>query len=507
MSEQPMASGWYYSKPGVSGAEQVGPFSWEQLFAQAQTGALAPADLVWNPQLPQWTPAAQVPGLFPAGAWPGAQAAYPGAAQPVPQAQQPWTGYHQPYPGQSSGPYPTAKAGGRSWLAWVIPLAVLVLAGAGVGLYFGLRGDSGGTPVVSTGTSIVRTTTTGEVTTTESAVTTTTAAATTTTAAPITTTTTPTAPAAWTQLSPAGSLPAIRESHSMAFDPGTGAAVLFGGWNADDMFNDTWIYRPAEDRWEQQAPSGSLPARRVGAPMVSDPISGRILLFCGWSQDVQFNDIWAYDPNTGTWTELKPGGALPKARGWCSVAYDSASDKLIMFGGWDEAGASELGDTWAYDAAANVWTELKPSGSAPSPREGHKMAYDPVGNRTYLYGGFNGDDERFDDLWAYDWTSNTWTQLNPAGDRPSRRAAHALVYDSAKARLVLFGGYDGANDLNDLWAYDPAAGNWSDITPKGTLPAARDNHTVIYDSIGDQLIVFGGWDGEKNFNDIWAFGS
>ena len=57
-------------------------------------------------------------------------------------------GAYQPYPGQSG-----AGPGGRrlSPLAWLIPLVVLILAGAGLGAYFGLRGDDGKTVVSTNG--------------------------------------------------------------------------------------------------------------------------------------------------------------------------------------------------------------------------------------------------------------------------------------------------------------------------------------------------------------------
>ena len=82
-----MASDWYYSRLGAAGGgspqQQAGPFIWEDLCARAQAGEFGPNDLLWNPAFPDWLPAAQVPGLFPA---PGltAPAAYqvPGAYQP-----------------------------------------------------------------------------------------------------------------------------------------------------------------------------------------------------------------------------------------------------------------------------------------------------------------------------------------------------------------------------------------------------------------------------------------
>ena len=65
MSTDSLTSDWYYAKRDDSASRQ-GPLAWQDLYLRAQTGEFGPQDLVWNPQLPDWTPAAQIPGLFPA---------------------------------------------------------------------------------------------------------------------------------------------------------------------------------------------------------------------------------------------------------------------------------------------------------------------------------------------------------------------------------------------------------------------------------------------------------
>jgi len=73
-----MNPGWYYSKPGAPEGRRVGPVSWDQLIAWAQSGALSPDDLVWNERLPDWRPARDIPGLYFVG-----QATYPGIGMPM----------------------------------------------------------------------------------------------------------------------------------------------------------------------------------------------------------------------------------------------------------------------------------------------------------------------------------------------------------------------------------------------------------------------------------------
>lgn len=48
--------------------------------------------------------------------------------------------------------------------------------------------------------------------------------------------------------------------------------------------------------------------------------------------------------------------------------------------------------------------------------------------------------------------AQTWTQLMPATS-PGRRYTHAMVYDVARGRIVLFGGGGSSGLFNDTWEY------------------------------------------------------
>ena len=118
--------------------------------AWAQQGQLLPDELVWQAQLPAWTPAGRLPGLFPA------QTAAPGAAWSAPSPYGPPAGA-APYgapgaaawgaPGYSQAP-PRASHAGR-W-ALLSAVGLLVVAGAVVGALFGFGVLGGGAPLVET---------------------------------------------------------------------------------------------------------------------------------------------------------------------------------------------------------------------------------------------------------------------------------------------------------------------------------------------------------------------
>ena len=497
MSADSAATGWYYTRAGSPGAQPTGPLSWEQLWSLAQAGSIAPADLVWNATLPQWLPAAQIPGLLPSAAPPPGWAAPQGGP------------YYQPSPPLAAPP--PGAYGPRSRPAWLLPalisLVVILLAGAGLGVYFGVfwhrdKTAGGGTE----STVVARTTTTVEISSTTTAGATTTSASTTTTSAS-TTTTTAAGGGTWTNLNPNGDVPSARLAPAMAFESATKNIYLFGGAAKGEpdytFFDDTYYYDPLANAWTTFDPAPA-PEARSDAAFGYDEDDGQLILFGGWAGgDSYLDDTWAYDPLTFRWGDLEPEGDQPEARDDAAMAYDPGSGALIMFGG--TADVDLFNDTWSFDRGGNSWNGLDPGGSLPPARWGHSMVYCPDTKTMLLFGGMT-ENGPANDLWAYDPAANTWTELEPTGALPPPRSDQVMVYDAAAERLILFGGWD-ENDkiLGDTWAYDPAADRWTKLTPAGDVPAPRAMAAMAYDRASGKVILFGGFDQERHFNDTWAF--
>lgn len=498
MSPDSTPTDWYYHKPDVPGAQPIGPVTWDQLRSLAETGALASHDVVWNATLPQWFPAAQISGLMPAAVDGPTIAATIAPAGTSAQAG----GVYQPLHAQP-GPPPRGRRP-----SWVLPVAVaaavVILAGAGLGAYFGLRnGDDGKAEGAKPSVTSRSTTTTIEATSTTVGVTTT---------APETETTTPpatTAPVsgAWAELAFTGDTPPGRMSHSMVFEELYGRVILYGGTliTADDFveFGDLWAYDSFFDSWIELPSSGQVPPARDGHAMVYDSGEARLIVFGGISEESSYlNDTWAYDLSDEAWIELMPSGDVPPpSEGHC-MAYDPETRRVILFGGIAEG--DPYNTTYAYDPMANIWTDLAPSGAVPDARYTHSMVYDPSSGRVILFGGWSGS-TGMSDTWAYDPAVNTWTELAPSGSAPMARQAHAMVYDPDTATILLFGGWGDEDLFNDVWIYDPFANSWTELAPAGGRPPVRAYHSMAYDMYGGSAIVFGGWNGDEPVGDTWSF--
>lgn len=203
------------------------------------------------------------------------------------------------------------------------------------------------------------------------------------------------------------------------------------------------------------------------------------------------------------WNLLAPPGSSPSARYYNSAIYDAKRARMVVFGGIDSR--SSHNDVWALSLSGNPeWSALAPTGNAPSARYGHSAIYDPARDRMVVFGGYAAAGS-CQDLWALSLgESPAWSALEPDGKAPAARHGHSAVYDSKHERMVVFGGYDGYGARRDARALS-LAGNpaWSAISPKGELPSARYGHTASYDADADRMVVSGGQDAIGAVS-VWA---
>ncbi|MHA2367062.1 MAG: Kelch repeat-containing protein, partial [Candidatus Hodarchaeales archaeon] len=176
-----------------------------------------------------------------------------------------------------------------------------------------------------------------------------------------------------------------------------------------------------------------------------DVESDRIILFGGEDSNFEYlEDTWAFDYNTNTWEDLTTLKMKGHGRVLSALAYDEESDRIIMFGGTDEYyfTGTGPGETWSYDYNTNTWTEMTPPNSPPARAE-HSMCYDSINDRIILYGGFdlikyNKNQTFFQDTWAYDYNTNTWTNMSPLTSPPPQSTQWS-AFDSESGKVVNFG--------------------------------------------------------------------
>jgi hypothetical protein len=254
------------------------------------------------------------------------------------------------------------------------------------------------------------------------------------------------------------------QAEAQALDPRSKKILIYSNFIVPDLGEETWLYDIRHNTLENVT-SGTEPPGRWGSRMVYDTESRRAILF-GGSDNYDFhtyNETWAYDLKTNTWTNMNPA-LSPPPHHYCAMVYLPFEDRVLMFGGCDTDGTI-LGDTWCYDFNTNTWTNMNPA-NAPSPRIYHTLEWDVASNQAILFGGvLNFYEPVLDETWTYNLKHNEWTKLEPR-ESPSARAWHSMT--GTWRGILMFGGSPEHSVFtnDDTWIYKSYRDSWKKIEYK-----------------------------------------
>lgn len=257
-------------------------------------------------------------------------------------------------------------------------------------------------------------------------------------------------------------------------------------------------------------PSNAPSARAYHSSMLT--YDHKIVVFGGFSVTTSIdlhNDTYLYDIKNNTWSELHDGtGDAPSKRFLHKCVYYDATNTMYLFGGTiqdtDNTTSDEL---WKFDLTTNTWSEIRPIGTKPTKRGAHNLEID--GNVIYLFGGINGvtpNDTVYNELWQFSIINTEWTQLSGATNKNRSHASSVI----ANGNIYIFGGVDeDSTTLNDIITYDIFNNTWdlsfySGGTPGTTIPPKLSNSSM--DALTPTcFFIYGGEDGTNNVEDIWEF--
>jgi hypothetical protein len=296
----------------------------------------------------------------------------------------------------------------------------------------------------------------------------------------------------WIQNFPDSS-PSPRIVHALTYDTDNQQVILLGGRDASGFKTDTWIYNPIDSTWEERFPTGSptvlnCPVTPSSNLMVYDSVGLRVVHFGLLEETCSEALTRVYDVAGNSWSVLETD-ISPQPRKSAAMVYVPDMHQLILFGG--ETDAELNNETWIFDLSTDTWQQITPP-VAPSPRAGHKMAHDSFNDRVILFGGETEDGNRSNETWLYDVFENIWILLSPAVS-PSPRSKHAMVYDVANRKVLLFGGFTTGSVFpnNETWVYNDTTDGWSQLGPVPS-PERRFLHAMVYASAIQEIILFGG---------------
>lgn len=333
-------------------------------------------------------------------------------------------------------------------------------------------------------------------------------------------------PLKWTRIK--GELP--RSSHSICL---IGNKVyIYGGeiTPREPVDGDVHVVDITTGKYERVHGKGDVPEPRVGH--VAGVINGNIYVFGGrggpsMTPLEEAGAVYRFSPSTSTWTKLTPSSATyPCARSY--HAATTTSSGLIVHAGCGDASTGRLRDTWAFDVASQVWTQLA---DAPGDgRGGTSIAF--LDNKLFRFGGFNGKTEIGGSIDSLDlnqtgdgdgegWQTRPFGQaaglgredidgLISEGEVPGARSVHALLPIAGKL-VTLFGegkpshtgGHDAAGNFwDDVWMYETTSGVWEQSVTTGLKPTARGWFAGTGD--GSRIVVWGGLNAKnERLSDGW----
>ncbi len=244
----------------------------------------------------------------------------------------------------------------------------------------------------------------------------------------------------------------------MAFDPGSGTAILLGRlrvntqtWNgiawrvfgghpgpgletelAFDGDAVIAVVSGTTSRWVpinwQTAPATT--PNYAGFRMAHDEARGQVLGFGGLSAPFTPSDeTWVW--NGTSWRLLSPQTA-PPGRAHHAMAFDRASGRIVLFGGelTPPPNRAVAGDTWTWDGADWVQeTSLGP----PARHHATLVGPEPV----LLHGGTDSFDQPLGDLWRWDGLGLGWESVQAGGMTQPRSHHAATLFDGEQGPQML----------------------------------------------------------------------
>jgi hypothetical protein len=256
--------------------------------------------------------------------------------------------------------------------------------------------------------------------------------------------------------------------------PAANRIYVLGGQGSTQTFHDLWVWSFGACGGWTQLPTSSSPGPITGYAAALDTMRNRILYVGGQ----ETNDVWSFDTDLATFTQLAPAGVAPVVAPAELVAYDDLHDRLVYVG--LESQTLEFSNTdlgqWQYLSQDAL---TPPADATVDPTRALLLVLDGAGLRGFHF------------------ISQTWepAPLTVSGDVPP--AGARLAWDLNRGRLIAFadGVYTAMLDGNGT------AATFARLTTSNDPPARSAPGIAIS---GDLLWLFGGRGRGCVFDDVWT---
>lgn len=240
----------------------------------------------------------------------------------------------------------------------------------------------------------------------------------------------------------------------------------------------TYLYNVSNNTWTTLYSSTSPPSLSYYA-MCYNSAAKKVVVFGGYASSGYSSETWIFNVSSMNWQKMNPPTS-PSGRIYFSMVYDKENDVCIIYGGLRGA---YLSDTWVYNITTNTWTMMSPA-TNPGGLAGYQMAYDEESKRVILFGGRTASWTYSSKTWAYNYSSDSWSQLSPAYNPPGIYGG-SMIYHAKLKKLMLIGGRASSGYIYDTYLFDGNKDNWSKYAVNGSYGTssfgglAYDNKTNV----------------------------
>ena len=245
----------------------------------------------------------------------------------------------------------------------------------------------------------------------------------------------------------------------------------------------------------------AIPDARAHHQLVYHAGDGRTYLIGGSTRRDEgyhyFDDMWYW--SGGVWTQIN---ALPFPRSSHRVVYHAQRNSLILFGGGFGRAVRAEGVLW--ERRANLWKAI--GGNFRAGASEPELCYDRRRETVVMFGGWDAANNFRGETW--EWLATGLVHVDSGG--PSPRAGHAFLYDPVLQRCLLFGGQGTDGYHADTWEWDGVRWHQLDVTG----PSARSFFGSATDPVHGRIVIFGGRgpgaplpgrDAVGDFGDTWVW--
>jgi hypothetical protein len=155
---------------------------------------------------------------------------------------------------------------------------------------------------------------------------------------------------------------------------------------------------------------------------------------------------------------------------------------VIMFGGSGGSARPLLNDTWAYGPISNTWKSIKPAGAAPSVRAFQSMAYDSATNIVIMFGGATNNWTFLNDTWTL--ASTVPAQSSALSDLTANAATSedstvSMAVDGTDASVRETASTGLQTTSSAVTAAGSVSGAVRDLRPAGTAIAPQGKSMIV----------------------------